>query len=116
MADPSPIELGTLIEGEIPDPLEYSFQDWQGKPLPLPPPYTAVFQWRERHASSPSQRAAAVSDTAQGEVTYVWDGSEFASPGHYRGHVWAGNGGVNRYASVPITWTVACGLGTTPAV
>jgi hypothetical protein len=111
------IALGTFIQGEIPDPLEYSFKTYSGGPLPLPtPPFTAVFQWWEQLTGVPQQRPATISDPPNGAVTYVWNGSEFQAPGHYRGHIWAGNAGGARYASVPITWTVACAPPPTPTV
>jgi hypothetical protein len=62
--------------------------------------FTYQEQW-----GTPATRTGAVQNGPEGKASYVWDGTEFATAGHYRGDLWVGNG-VNRVASTRISWTV----------
>lgn len=110
--------IGPYVVGEIPAPLEYQFLDYSGNPINLTG-YTAKFQWGERGNTAPFVNVvtanAIVTDAVNGKVTYTWIASDFAAPGPYAGMMWVGNG-VQRYASVLITWTVCASVGVAPAI
>lgn len=108
------VTTGPFVVGEIPAPLVYQYLDDAGAPIDLTG-YTAKFVYRERDGA-PTTGNATVSDAPNGKVQYVWTGTEFPTPGHYRAEFWAGNGGVNKFASVLITFDVRNPVGTVPNV
>lgn len=107
------IDLGEFVVGEIPAPLTYQFKTSAGVAIDLSG-YTAKFKVQERWGAA-SELNATVSDAANGKVTRAWDGSEFPSPGEYSAMFWVGNG-VNRFASVLITWVTRASVGSVPTV
>lgn len=109
----SEITCGPYVVGEKPPPLEYSFLDSNGAPIDLAG-YQAKFVYKE--ADSPSSTVnATVSQPAFGTVEYVWDGTEFATAGHYQAEFWAGNG-TNRYASLILVFQVRGSIGPVPNI
>lgn len=100
--------------GEKPDPLEYQFLDANGSAMPITG-YTAKFSTREAFALAPliNIATAAITDAANGKVTYTWTGAEFVAAGHFRAELWVGNG-TQRYASVIIEYDVRSPIGSVP--
>jgi hypothetical protein len=99
--------------GEIPPPLSYTFLDSTGAAIDLFG-YQADFSCQE-HDGSPFGGSASVSDPTNGVVTYIWTGAEFATAGRYTAYLWCGNG-TQRYASVPIQFTVQLPVGAVPEI
>ena len=110
------ITIGPFTVGEIPDPLEYQFLDYNGAAMPISG-YSATFTVREKYASTPiiDNAVATVTDAAEGKVTYVWTGTAFEDQGHYYAEFWIGNT-VQRYASELITFDVHDSQGTVPPI
>lgn len=69
------IDLGTFVEGEIPEPLEYRFLDSTGEPIDLTG-YTATFHMSV--GGVPTDLTATVTSPDDGEVTHVWVDGELA--------------------------------------
>jgi len=101
------------VIGEKPPALVYQFLDSTGVALNLTG-YTAKFSYQERDGAAVTANAT-VSDPANGKVTYIFTGSEFATSGHYRAEFWTGNL-TSRFASVDIIFDVAVPVGTVPAI
>jgi hypothetical protein len=113
MSSPA-VNIGSMVVGEKPAPIEYQFQDASGVPIPLTA-YTAKFVIREERSTTAQTFNATVTDVANGKVTYVWVGNEFSTSGHWMGEFWVGNG-VQRFCSWLITWDVRVALGTVPSI
>lgn len=112
------VTLGSFVVGEVPAPLEYQFLDADGVAINLTGFTVVTFQWGERVRGqfvNPVVETGTVSDAAQGKVTYVWDGDEFAAPGEHAGIFYVNNGTV-QYASILILWQVCLPIGTPPVV
>lgn len=112
------VELGSYVVGEVPPPLEYQFQDADGEPIDLTGFTVATFQWSpyvQGQFTDPTVATATVTTPLEGRVTYVWDGSEFQSPGEFAAMFFVNNG-TTQYASILITWHVCLAVGTAPAV
>lgn len=112
------VDLGSFVVGEVPPPLEYQFLDADGVVINLTGFTTVTFQWAhyvQGQFVDPVTETGTVSDAAQGKVTYVWDGDEFAEPGEHVGIFYVNNGTV-QYASILITWHVCLTIGTPPVV
>lgn len=112
MSQPS-VSIGPFVVGEKPIPLQYTFQDSNGTALDLTG-YTVKFVYHEQFGPSTTANAT-LANAAGGIVQYVWLGSEFPTPGHYRARFWAGNG-AQRFASVLITFDVADPEGPVPNI
>lgn len=105
-----------FVVGEIPDPVEYQFQQANGTPLPVGG-FQARFTVRERWSTTPAEYAAQVTDGPAGKVTYTWTGSEFPTPGRYLAELWVGNTpGGSRFASVLLSFTARAPVGAVPAI
>lgn len=107
------VVLGPYVLGEIPPPLTYQFLDSSGAAIDLTN-YSGSFSWQE-HDGVAGTGAAAVSNAVNGEVTYTWTGAEFATAGRYTAFMWAGNL-TNRFASLPLAFTVQLPVGPVPAI
>lgn len=70
--------LGTFVEGEIPEPLEYQFLDSAGDPIDLTG-FTATFHTRINTVET--DLAATVSDDENGIVTHIWLDGELERQG-----------------------------------
>jgi hypothetical protein len=102
------VEIGPYVVGEIPPPLEYTF-NLTG--------FTVRFQRAEIQGTfiSPVTSSASLSDAVNGKVTFTWTATDFTQHGRYGGMFWAGNG-VNRYASWLITWTTCASIDVPPSI
>lgn len=108
-------EIGPFVVGEKPSALQYTYEDTNGANIDLTG-YSAKFIWRERDAvASITRNATIATDPTTGQVSYAWQGDEFATPGHYLAQFWVGNG-VIRLASLVIEFYVSSYLGPTPAI
>jgi hypothetical protein len=108
------VTVGPYVVGEKPPPLTYQFQDSTGTPIDLTG-YTAKFELHESLGVTTQYNATLNAPATAGIVQYVWLGTEFPTPGHYRARLWAGNS-TQRFASVLITFDVADSEGPVPAV
>jgi hypothetical protein len=107
--------IGPYVVGEIPAPLEYTFLESDGSAVDLLG-YTAEFITRPTDdVSAVSVYPAAVTDPANGVVTYTWDGTELESPGRHWCELWVGNG-TNRFASVRMEYGVRASVGPAPQI
>lgn len=93
--------IGPYVEGEVPEPLSYTFQDANGEVMDLTG-YTATFVVRIRDTES--TLAATVTDPPGGVVEHVWQDGELTA-GPLRARFWVTNG-VNTYASVRLVSSV----------
>lgn len=112
------VDLGSFVVGEVPPPLEYQFLDADGVAIDLTGFTTVTFQWAQYVQGQfvdPVVETGAVTDAAQGVVTYVWDGDELEAPGAHAGIFYVNDGTV-QYASILITWHVCLTIGTPPTV
>ncbi|HEX9248500.1 MAG TPA: hypothetical protein VF856_03325, partial [Gemmatimonadaceae bacterium] len=75
----------------------------------------ARFEYREQLGSSTTSNATIPAPATNGQVQYVWTGTEFPTPGHYRARFWCGNS-ARRFASVLITFDVADAEGPVPNI
>lgn len=110
--------LGSFVVGEVPPPLEYQFLDADGAAIDLTGFTVVTFQWSEYVQGqfvNPVIESGTVSAPLLGQVTYVWDGDEFAAPGEHAGIFYVNNGTV-QYASILILWQVCLPIGTPPTV
>lgn len=105
--------IGPYVVGEIPPALVYQFLDSGGAPINLTA-YQVDFIVRER-SGAPATHAGALSDAANGKVSYTWTGAEWPTPGRYLAEFFVGNG-TNRYASLLITFTVRASVGAVPSI
>ena len=107
--------IGPFVTGERPVPLEYQFQNSDGSPRDITA-FAVRFIWREKDGA-PTTRNGLLSGTpTDGKVTYVWQGDEFLTPGHYLAEFWVGNGASLKFASVKITWDVRAAVGPVPVI
>jgi hypothetical protein len=109
------VQIGTYTVGEKPVPLVYQFQDSNGIAIDLTG-YTVKFEVRESLGAAPTiLNATLVAPATNGSVQYVWTGTEFPTPGHYRARFWVGNAS-QRFSSVLITFDVADAEGPVPVI
>jgi hypothetical protein len=108
------ITIGPYVVGEKPAPLEYTFLDSDGVPIDLSG-YTAKFIVRPVDSDISVTYNATVTTPAAGEVTYTWDGTEFAEQGPHWSEFWVGNS-TNRFASLRLEYSVRASVGPVPAV
>lgn len=73
------VDLGTYTDGEIPEPLEYTFLDADGAVIDLTG-FTATFHLRI--GAVDADLAATVSDPDAGEVTHTWLDGELERQGN----------------------------------
>jgi hypothetical protein len=107
---------GCYTKGEKPAPWQYQFQDASGAPLPGGlNGFTVKLLLREQWADPATAQllAGSVADPTLAIVQYVWIGTEWTTPGSWLGQFWIGNG-VQKYASVILTHTVAASIGPVP--
>jgi hypothetical protein len=108
--------IDDLKVGEIPNPLVYQFLDSNGAPLSIAG-YTAKANFAERSGGvSLAGAAVAVTDAANGKVTYTFTGNEFPTAGHWQIEIWVGNASTRRYASVVIEVDVHWPIGPVPVI
>lgn len=108
-------DLGCFTQGEIPmESLLNTYQDAAGQPIDISGMQVRFTFW-ERWTRQPTTRNGTVVNGSAGQAGYSFDGSEFASPGHWEADLWVGNG-VNRIAADRFRWTVARSVGPVPAI
>lgn len=106
---------GPFTVGEIPYPLTYQFLDSAGAAIDITG-WDAVLQWGEVFAGgyqNQQEAAAIISDGPQGKATYIWDGTEFTTPGKYAGQMWVSDG-TQILASEVFEWSTCLGVDTVP--
>jgi hypothetical protein len=108
------ITVGPYVVGEIPAPLEYTFQESDGSAMDLTG-YTAKFLVRPSDGGPAVELDATVSTPLAGQVTYTWDGTELEQPGPHWAQIWVGDG-TNRFASLRLEFSVRASVGPVPAV
>lgn len=106
--------IGPYVVGEIPSPLEYTFLEADGSPMDLTG-YTAKYVVRPVDSDISVSYTASVTNPANGEVTYTWDGTELSEPGLHWSEFWVGNS-VNRYASLRLEYSVRASVGAVPLI
>jgi hypothetical protein len=121
LTNPLPIQrLKGFKIGEKPFPLVYQFEDETGAGMVISG-YTVKFYVRERDGSSASLLSGALAgpppgvQDVNGWVQYVWQGTEFTTPGHYLAEFWIGNL-TNRWASDTIEFPVGAPVGPAPSI
>ena len=108
------VDLGDLVVGEKPAPVQYQFLDSNGAPIDLTG-YTVKIIVRERDASVGNQFNGVLANAAAGIAQYTFTGAEYPTPGHYMAEFWAGNL-TQRFASYIITFRVRASLGPVPNI
>ena len=99
----------TYVVGEKPPPLVYTFQDSSGTAIDLTS-YSAEFRI-QRVDGAAVTGLAVVSNPTAGEVTHIWLGTEFPTPGKYWAEFIVGNT-TNRYNSLRLEFIVRANIGT----
>lgn len=106
-------ELGIFKEGEKPIAnLLHTFQYADGTPIDITGMQVRL-TYQEQWGTA-ATRTGSVQNGPNGQAAYAWDGTEFATPGHWKADLWVGNG-VVRVASTRITWTVEAAV-SVPAI
>lgn len=111
---PQTVCIGPFTEGEIPDPLVYTFLDADGNPIPIAG-YAVRLVYAERGTPGAPTTRTGATGAQPGEATYPWVAADLARRGRYRGEFWAGNGTVRR-ASVRLQWDVHAAVGPAPVI
>jgi hypothetical protein len=83
--------LGPYVAGEIPEPLEYTFKDWDLAAVDLSAGFTAKLTWSV-NGGDQEEREADVTDPSDGVVTYVWVEGDLDTAGTMRGQITVQNG------------------------
>jgi hypothetical protein len=107
---PTEIVLGNFAEGEVPDPVEYEYLDWEGNPIDVSASDTFYFDI-SLDGGTPFH-GSGTADAVPGEpskVAYAWHEDDMAS-GHYEAMFWAITGTTLKRASVKILWWVGPGV------
>lgn len=111
--------VGSFTVGEVPVPIAYQFMDALGTPINLSTYTVATFQWGYwiggTPFTSPVTRNATITNALNGEVTYVWQGDEFATTGRHAGMFFVNNG-TNQLGSLTLEWQVCSSAATPPVV
>jgi hypothetical protein len=114
MSDTPEVTIGPFVVGEKPITLQYQFEDSNGVALDLTS-YTAKFSYREQDGSATIANATVIAPQTAGKVEYIWQGTEFPTPGHYLAEFWVGNL-AQRFASVLIRFEVRLPVGQVPSI
>lgn len=94
------IFLDSFIQGEHPEPLEYTYTDNDGGVVDLTG-FDAVFQFRVGNNDA-VEVPADVTDADNGVVTYEWDPDDLAEHGLLRAMFFVDDGTNGPWASEPI--------------
>ena len=117
MANPKKNNLGVFAAGEIPFPFVHTFKttDTSGNKVPIDlTGWTASITF-----AGPDENGTygtgtlAITDAANGEVTYTWAAGDFVDVGKYQFLVWVTDT-TNRFASDLNVYEVYDGPGPTP--
>lgn len=114
---PEPIQLGNFYVGEVPDPVLYEFQNYDGSTKNLATASAVEFQIEKDGGTAtdgagtaelvPSNELPA-GETVQGFVRYAFAAADLAAAGHYEALFWVTAPG-NEWASKKIVWYVQDG-------
>lgn len=117
LGHPEPIQLGNFYANEVPDPILYQFQNYDGTTKDLASATDVSFVVEKDGGAGalaggtaelvPSNELPA-GETIQGWVRYSWVVADMAFPGHYEALFWVTTP-TNRFASKLITWYVGDG-------
>jgi len=117
MANPTKNNLGVFAAGEIPYPFVHTFntKDASGNKVPIDlTGFTASITFEgPDETKTYGTGTLAITDAANGEVTYTWAAGDFQDVGNYRFLIWVQNG-TNRFASDLNVYHVYDGPGPTP--
>lgn len=101
------VEIGPYSVGEIPQPLQITFVDFDGNPLDLTN-FAVDFVIESIGGTTPTDvgsGAATKPDAGAGVTQYAFIAADCLTAGRWRGQMWADNGTV-RLASVEYWWDV----------
>ena len=115
MASPKSISLGVFPAGEIPAAFEHTYKDSNDLAIPLSGFTTSVYISGPDDTAAYATGALAITDAANGVVTYTWSGDEFIDVGKYQMVIWVGNS-TNRFGSYLVKWEVYDAPGSLPTV
>lgn len=100
-------KIGSYTQGEIPDPITYTFKDHDGNALDLTGYTNAVVELT--HGGTTVERAAEIAanqTTNRGQVTWTPVDGDLDDAGSYTIQWWAGNGASSRLAGRVFRFTV----------
>lgn len=87
--------------GEWPEPIDYSFLDADGDPIPLAG-FTPTATIEHDDTVTSYDDEVEVTDAPNGTVTFTWPDQTLEAPGAYVLMIWV-ESSANRFASEPIT-------------
>lgn len=87
----SRITIGPYAQGEIPDPLLYTFLDFDGNPIPLDDFDERVGFLRQPGATTAVERTIDTTDT-EGQVQWTWATDDLENSGTHYLSLWVGDG------------------------
>lgn len=103
------IRLGPYFQGEVPEPVLFTFLKADGTrdPLTGSPVFTSKFEFRRWNTATPTELPATLADqiATPGDVSWAWGTTSMATPGDYEGELWVGNT-VNKYRAQRFRWAV----------
>lgn len=116
MASPKSQNLGVFPAGEIPVPVEQTFNDKDGQPINLTNFTPDVkIEGPDETANYATGTVEKDATPASGIVRYTWTGDEFIDVGKYEMILWIGDG-TYRFGSYLIKWEVYDAPGPLPTV
>ncbi len=101
------IDLANFTEGEVPDPLQYTYKYADGTPIDIS---SGALTFHVKEVSGvATSRAAVITDGLNGVGKYTWVAADLATAGHYEGQFWVTKGTLVR-ASPVVRWYVSEGV------
>lgn len=116
MASLKKINLGVFPAGEIPAPVEHTFQDESGVPIDMQG-WVLLGLFIERDGEDLGVKEIEWADQSVGKVRYRWKAEDFFEPGSYEALFWVQNDPdtpSERLGSDLIVYSVVDGPGVTP--
>ena len=116
MVAPTKTDLGSFAEGEVPPDLRITFTDFDDVVINLAGFTNLQMNIEEELAGTTGFGTGAytVTDSGNGETTYVWVRGDMDTVGEYQLQGWINNG-TKYFASDLYIYTVYDGPGTEPA-
>lgn len=117
LGHPEPIQLGNFYAGEIPDPILYEFQNYDGSTKDLSAATSVEFEIELDGGAAAAGAGTAelvpsnelpAGETVQGWVRYAFATADMTAPGHYEALFWVTTPS-NEFASKKIVWYVQNG-------
>ena len=116
MAIPREVDLGAFAAGEVPPPLEISYTDFDGLPVPLTGYTNLQMNIEEELGANQNPLGTGgivLTDDVGGVVTYTWVRDDMLDVGEYTAQAWVNNG-TNYFASDLYKYSVYDGPGDPP--